>query len=76
MITVKLYGLLRLETGVRELQVDAADWRDLNRKLEQAGLHKQDLKGCYMMHNGTAKARASKLEDGDVVQLLPRVAGG
>ena len=76
MITVKLYGLLRLETGIRELQVDAADWKDLNRKLEQAGLKKEDLKGCYVMHNGAAKTRTSKLKDGDVVQLLPPVAGG
>ena len=76
MITVKLYGLMRLESGIKELQVEAGRLKELYLRLEEAGLHRQDLKGCYVLVNGEAAGRQTRLQDGDVVQLLPPVAGG
>ena len=45
-------------------------------RLEAAGLNRQDLKGCYVLVNGAPVPRNGKFKDGDVVQLLPPVAGG
>ena len=76
MITVKLYGLLRVESGIRQLQVEADHQKALYDQLQAAGLDKQALKGCYVLVNGTPAARRTTFKDGDVVQLLPPVAGG
>ena len=76
MITVKLYGLMRVESGIRELQVEAVNLKTLYAALQAAGLNKRDLKGCCVLINGTPAARTAKLNEGDVVQLLPPVAGG
>ena len=71
MITVKLYGLMRVESGIRELSVEAQNLKTMFARLEAAG-----LKGCYVLLNGQPASRSCKLKDGDVVQLLPPVAGG
>ena len=76
MITVRLYGLMRLESGIRELQVDATDLKSLYEQMQKAGLKKQELKGCCVLRNGVPVRRKETFKDGDVVQLLPPVAGG
>ena len=78
MITVKLYGLLRLDTGIRELSLDAKTVPELySRLLEHTDrITKTDLEGCVLLVNGKAANRRTKLADGDVVQLLSPVAGG
>lgn len=76
MITVKLYGLMRVESGIRERSVEAQNLKTMFARLEAAGLNRQDLKGCYVLLNGQPASRSCKLKDGDVVQLLPPVAGG
>lgn len=76
MITVKLYGLMRVESGIRELSVEAENLKTMYLRLQEAGLDKQDLKGCYVLVNGRPAARKETFKDGDVVQLLPPVAGG
>ena len=76
MITVKLYGLMRVESGIRELQIEADTLKIMYSQLQAAGLNKQDLKGCYVLCNGKPAARTIRFQDGDVVQLLPPVAGG
>ena len=78
MITVKLYGLLRLDTGIRELSLDAKTVPELySRLLEHSDrITKKDLEGCVLLVNGKAANRRTKLADGDVVQLLSPVAGG
>ena len=78
MITVKLYGLLRLDSGIRELSLDAKTVPELYfRLLEKTDrISKKDLEGCVLLVNGKAANRRTKLADGDVVQLLPPVAGG
>ena len=76
MITVKLYGLMRVESGIRELQMQADTTKTLLLRLQEAGLKKEDLRGCCLLINGSPAKRVRKLNDGDVVQLLPPVAGG
>ena len=76
MITVKLYGLLRIDSGIRERQIEAAGMQDVFRDLAALGISPRELKGCMILVNGKAASRRCKLQDGDVVQLLPPVAGG
>ena len=76
MITVKLYGLLRVESGIRELQMEADHPKAMFDRLQAAGLDRNALKGCYVLINGAPASRRATFKDGDVVQLLPPVAGG
>lgn len=78
MITVKLYGLLRLDSGIRELSLDAKTVPELYSRLFEKTdrISKKDLEGCVLLVNGKAASRRTKLADGDVVQLLSPVAGG
>ena len=76
MITVKLYGLLRIESGIRERRIEADNMTHVFRDLMHQGITKQDLNGCMLMVNGKPANKRSSLHDGDVVQLFPPVAGG
>ena len=76
MITVKLYGLLRIDSGIRERCMEADSINDVFRDLVLQGISKQTLEGCAILINGTPAKKRSPLHDGDVVQLLPPVAGG
>ena len=76
MITVKLYGLLRIDSGIRERRIEAASMQDVLEDLAQQGISPKQLKGCVMLVNGKTASKRSKLCSGDVVQLLSPVAGG
>ena len=76
MITVKLYGLLRIESGIRERQIEAERASDVLEDLVMQGIHRKKLKGCILLVNGKPGTKRMKLNDGDVVQLLSPVAGG
>lgn len=76
MITVKLYGLLRVESGIRALSVEADTLKTMYLRLQEAGLDKRTLTGCYVLVNGRPAKRNEKFKHGDMVQLLPPVAGG
>ena len=76
MITVKLFGLLRLESGIKERQLEAASVREVLQALSKAGISKKDLSGCVIYVNGENANKRRKLEDGDTVVLMPPVAGG
>ena len=78
MITVKFYGLLRLDAGIRELNVAAASVTELYARVAEKTdrITRKDLEGCVLLVNGKVSGRRTKLTDGDVVQLMPPVAGG
>jgi len=78
MITVKLYGLLRLDTGLRELRVEAANIRQMKQEILRSTdrITKETLRGCVILVNGAPCKAWTKLKDGDQVILLPPVAGG
>ena len=78
MITVRFYGLLRLDAGVREMTVAASTVAELFAQIsrQNSRITKKDLEGCVLLINGKVRSRRAKLADGDVVQLMPPVAGG
>ena len=76
MITVKLYGLLRLDSGIKEQTMDAATVRDVLDGLARKGIDRKTLSGCVILVNGKSGTKRTMLNPGDVVQLLPPVAGG
>ena len=76
MITVKLYGLLRLNSGIKELSADATSLRELTKHLEAKGLSASELSGCNVIINGKPAGKRTPLKDGDIVQFFPPVAGG
>ena len=76
MITAKLYGLLRVEAGIRQQTLEAETVKDVLDALARAGVNKKALDGCIILVNGKAAKKRTALNPGDVVQLLPPVAGG
>ena len=76
MITVKLYGLLRIESGIKEKQLKAATVKEVLEILAVCGIPQKDLQGCIILVNGKSASKRSKLTDGDNVVLMSPVAGG
>ena len=76
MITVKLYGLLRINSGIKERKIEAASMNDVWNDLIAQGISKKDLNGCIILINQKSASKRSLLTDGDVVQLMSPVAGG
>ena len=76
MITVKLYGLLRIDSGIKERKIEGAAMKDVFQDLRLQGISQKDLNGCMILINGKPANKRNSLQDGDVVQLMPPVAGG
>ena len=76
MITVKLYGLLRIESGIKEKQLKASMVKEVLDDLAACGIDRKDLSSCLILVNGNSANRRSKLTDGDTVVLMSPVAGG
>ena len=76
MITVKLYGLLRIDSGIREKRLEASSVKQVLDALEDCGIPGKDLDGCVILVNGSSATKRSKLKDGDTVVLMSPVAGG
>ena len=76
MITVKLYGLLRIESGIKQKQLEAHTVKDVLILLKKCGIPRKDLDGCVILVNGVNKSKQTKLQDGDTVVLMSPVASG
>ncbi len=76
MITVKLYGLLRIDSGIRELHLDADSMVQVKQALLDQNISPKEIDGCVIFINGKPGRKRSKLEDGDQVVLMSPVAGG
>ena len=76
MITVKLYGLLRIESGIKEKQTEATTVKEVLERLAACGIDRKELNGCLILINGNSANKRSKLTDGDTVVLMSPVAGG
>lgn len=76
MITERLYGLLRLDSGMGVCQLEADTLGQVFTQLEALGLSRKALSGCIVLVNGSPARRNQPLSQGDTVQLLPPVAGG
>jgi molybdopterin converting factor small subunit len=84
MVTVKLFGTLRLASGVKELQLEAGSVKELyplvQRELRiakpESAVTEKALRGCLVAVNGVRVSPRAKLRDGDTVYFFPAVAGG
>lgn len=84
MITVKLFGTFRLDSGIKELAVDAELVKDIlpiimdevKKKDPNTKLTIRDLKGCIVSRNGKQIKMNTRLNDGDILFLVPAVGGG
>ena len=76
MITVKLYGLLRLDSGIKGKQLEASTVKEVLDALAVCGIDRKDLSSCMILVNGNSANKRDKLTDGDTVVLMSPVAGG
>ncbi|MBQ1281418.1 MAG: MoaD/ThiS family protein [Oscillospiraceae bacterium] len=78
MIKVKLFGLLRLNSGLKEAEIEAADVKTAFQALTALApqLSVKELSRCVVFINGKQGSKRSKLKDGDEVTILSPVAGG
>lgn len=78
MVTVRLFGTLRLDTKRRTLLVDAATvGAMLERAAAELGLPNSDsLRQAVVFVNGERRDLRTRLRDGDEVYLLSPAAGG
>ena len=76
MIRAKLYGLLRIESGIKERQLEAATVKEVLDDLERCGIPRKKLEAAVILVNGKNAGKRSKLSDGDTVVFMSPVAGG
>ena len=84
MVHVKLFGLLRLDTGLKELDAEADSVRALypilleaaKRAKPETRITAADIDGCIVVINGRQSRKSSRLRDGDLVWLMSPVCGG
>lgn len=85
MVKVKLLGLFRLDTGIKELEVeDVKSVKELYPLLlEEAKkvnptttITSKDIDGCIVLVNGVQSKKTTKINDGDEVYLMSPVCGG
>ncbi len=84
MVHVKLFGLFRLDTGIKELAAQADSVRALypilldeaKRANPETKITAADIDGCIVVINGRQSKKSSRLSDGDEVWLMSPVCGG
>jgi len=89
MIKVELFGLFRLDTGIKEFELDETKQhvscvRDLYPILlakakeinPTTKITAKDIDGCIIIINDKQTKKSAKLKDGDRVQLMSPVCGG
>ena len=77
MITIKLFGTLRLRTGFKEMQLYASDIEEVCLLLARVtGWGIKEFKACSFFLNGKEVKRSAKLKEGDEVVLLSPPKGG
>ena len=84
MIKVKLFGLLRLDSGIKQLELEARELNELCTKVAfeikkakpDSAINVDSVKNCIVAVNGKQVKPGAKLTDGDEVMFLSPVAGG
>ena len=84
MVNVKLFGLFRLDTGIKSLEAEAGSVADLYPILlakakeinPNTKITAKDIDGCIVIVNGKQEKKSCRLKDGDSVQLMSPVCGG
>ena len=84
MVNVKLFGLLRLDTGIKEFDTEAKTVAQvcdiLLEKAQQTDPQTKvtikNINACAVLVNGKTASKRTKLADGDRVVFMSMVAGG
>ena len=84
MVRVKLFGSLRLDSGVKEFSAEASSVRELypllleeiRAKNPDCSVTERDLKASLIAVNGQLVSPRARLRDGDTVYFFPSAAGG
>lgn len=84
MVKVKLFGLFRLDTGIKEMEAEASCVKELypllleeaKKKNASTKITSKDIDGCIILVNGKAAKKNSPLKNGDEVMLMSPVCGG
>lgn len=77
MVTIKLYGTLRLKTGCRSIEADVSTVKEGCEALSEAtGLPFKEIKRCITVVNGTQTKLSAPLQDGDELALFSPSGGG
>ena len=84
MVHVQLFGLFRLDTGIKEMDADVKAVKELYPILldkakeinPNTTITAKDIDGCIIVVNGVQTRKTAKLSDGDQVMLMSPVCGG
>lgn len=84
MVHVQLFGLFRLDTGIKEMDADVKTVKELYpillKKAKEINpdttITSKDIDGCIIVINGVQTKKSAKLKDGDQVMLMSPVCGG
>lgn len=84
MVTIRVYGVLRLDSGVKMLEAEAENVQDVFRLVFEeskrikpdSGITMKDVKGCMVVVNGKMVKPNAKLNHGDEIMLVPASGGG
>lgn len=77
MVTIKLFGTLRLKTGCKALTADVADVKAACRLLaEETGMAAKDFRKCVIAVNGKPCKISAALQEGDEVSFFSPSGGG
>ncbi|MBO4818601.1 MAG: MoaD/ThiS family protein [Firmicutes bacterium] len=84
MVSVELFGLFRLDTGIKKMEADVSTVKELyplllaeaKRLDPKTGITAKDMDGCIVVVNGKQSNKRAKLKDGDKVMLMSPVCGG
>jgi len=82
MVTVKLFGLLRMDSGIKQFTSDAASVKELYTELQQLAskngntITQKNIRSCAVLVNDIQADKNTKLKDGDRVVFMSMVAGG
>ena len=75
MITVRVFGLLRLDSGISRLELEAETVGEAIERLPEA-LDKKSIARYTLLVNGKPANAKTGLKDGDEIYILAPVAGG
>ena len=77
MVTIKLFGSMRLKTGCKGIEADVSSVLAACQLLAEATGHNiKEFKNCVVMINGKQAKHSSKLSDGDELVLMAAAGGG
>ena len=77
MVTVKMFGPLRLKTEFRDFTADLHSIKEACALMEQrTGFPEKEFKACVFMVNGASAKYRDKLKDGDELVFLAPSGGG